>query len=312
MHDRALLDATARLQREGTSYCVVTIVDARGSIPQEIGASALFGPQGLMFGTVGGGRLEVRCAEQARLMLTAAGAPRTRFERLSLHRDLGMSCAGEVALYYEAHHLADAWNVVVFGAGHVAQKLTRFLVEFDCRVVCVDTRDEWLARLPTCDRLEARKVARFTDGVEAVREGSDVIVMTMGHVTDIPILEALARSRERPGFVGVIGSKAKAAIVRRQLLKLGVERAFVDGIVCPVGDRLGGNTPPEIAAGVLSQLVRQRRGRARADGDEQRGQDRGQEEGQAGDHVGDKEARQGARQEAREGALLPAAALRRA
>jgi len=259
MHDSAFLDESSRLQREGIAYCMVTIIDARGSIPQETGAGALFGADGLLFGTIGGGRLEARCAEEARALLASRIGPRTRFERLNLIRDLGMTCAGEVTLYYEAHHPEDRWNIAVFGAGHVSQKLCRFLVELDCRTVCIDTREEWLARLPSSDRLEPLRVARFADGVEAVRDGTVVLIMTMGHLTDIPILEALALKRVRTPYLGVIGSDSKAAIMRRQLYKAGLEQPFIDRIVCPMGEKIGGNTPAEIAVGVLCQLVRERR-----------------------------------------------------
>lgn len=259
MYDRRFVSELSRLQQEGTAYCTVTIVDARGSIPQEVGASAIFGNEGLLFGTIGGGRVELRCAEQVRTMLAQRTGVRTRFERLNLNRDVGMTCAGEVALYYELHHPSDRWEIVVFGAGHVAQKLCRFLVELDCQTVCIDTRNDWLARLPQSDRLETRHVTSFVDGVDAVRDGTVVVVMTMGHATDAPILEALAHSQIEIPYLGVIGSASKAAIMRRHLLQSGVSRAFVDRIACPIGEKLGDNTPGEIAAGVLSQVVKMRR-----------------------------------------------------
>ncbi len=92
-----------------------------------------------------------------------------------------------------------------------------------------------------------------------VRDGTVVVVMTMGHLTDIPIVEALALKNVRMPYLGVIGSKSKAALMRRQLHKAKLPQQFIDAIVCPVGDKIGGNTPPEVALGVLSQLVRQRR-----------------------------------------------------
>lgn len=259
MYDKRFVTELTRLQYAETAYCTVTIVDARGSIPQEVGASAIFGSEGLLFGTVGGGRVELRCAEQVREMLSQRTGVRTRFERLNLHRDVGMTCAGEVALYYELHRPQDHWNIVVFGAGHVSQKLCRFLVELDCHAVCVDTRIEWLAQLPKSDRLEIRHVPSFVEGVDAVRNGSAVVVMTMGHATDAPILEALARREAVIPFLGVIGSASKAAIMRRHLLRAGVSQRFVDVICCPIGEKLGDNTPSEIATSILSELVRVRR-----------------------------------------------------
>lgn len=259
MHDANFIERLGRLHRDGVPFCIVTLVDARGSIPQEVGATAVFGEDGLMFGTVGGGRLEARCIEKARELLTPGQTTRTVFERLNLHRDLGMTCAGEVALYYEVHGAAHRWEVVIFGAGHVGQKLCRFLTELDCHVVCVDPRQDWLDRLPRSERLEARLVGDFAEGVDAVSDGTAVAVMTMGHATDVPVLVALERKACRLSYLGVIGSDSKAAILRRHLREAGVSPSFIESIICPIGERLGDNTPAEIAVGVLSHLVKVRR-----------------------------------------------------
>lgn len=258
MYDRPLMNTLSRLQSLGTAYCTVTIVDARGSIPQVVGACAVFGSEGLLFGTIGGGRVEMRCAEEARAMLSSSAIARTKFERLNLHRDVGMTCSGEVSLYYEIHRPEDRWRIVIFGAGHVAQKLCRFLVELECHTVCVDVREEWLGRLPDSDRLERRHVASFSDGIDAVHNGSAVLVMTMGQATDAPVLDVLARRPVGLSYLGVIGSRSKAAIMRRELHRRGVSQCFIDRIACPIGEKIGNNSPGEIAVGVLSQLLRMR------------------------------------------------------
>lgn len=259
MYDPSFLQELLRLQHGGMPFCTVTIVDARGSIPQEIGAKAVFGPDGLIFGTVGGGRIEAHCAQQAAALLAGDGAPPTRFERVNLNRDLAMTCAGEVAVYYEVDRPELAWSIVVFGAGHVAQKLCRMLIELDCRVTCIDTRPDWLERLPNSPKLDRRLVAEYAEGVDAVTAGAMVVVMTMGHVTDMPVLHALHHRGPRPSYLGVIGSDSKAHALRRQLREDGLPQAFIDAIVCPIGEKLGNNTPPEIAVSVLAQLVRHHR-----------------------------------------------------
>lgn len=257
MFDTACFHEMESLRQSGTPFCLATIVDGRGSIPQIIGARAIFTREGLRQGTVGGGRIEERCREKARELLDG-GLVRNSFERLNLHRDVGMTCAGEVSIYMEVYRPELEWTIVVFGAGHVAQKLCRFLVELDCHVTCIDTRRDWLARLPEHERLEICEVAQYADGIERIRPGATVIVMTMGHATDIPILTGIAaRGLEIP-YLGVIGSDSKAAIMRRNLREAGVAEEFVAGITCPMGDKIGNNTPPEIAVGVLAQLVRLR------------------------------------------------------
>ncbi len=258
MLDLELIDAMRGLETAGTPFCVATIVDARGSVPQVVGARALFTAAGLCHGTVGGGRLEARVAEEARALIEDGGEP-TRFVRWNIQRDLGMTCGGEVALFLEVHGAASDWSIVVFGAGHVAQKLCRFLAELDCRVTCIDTRSEWLERLAGTARVEPRRVERYRDGIEAVADGSYVIVMTGGHHSDLPILEALARSEARPAFLGVIGSDSKARVLARDLRAAGVAGEFIERIICPIGDKLGNNTPAEISFGIVAQLLRHRR-----------------------------------------------------
>lgn len=257
MFDTACLLEMDSLRQSGTPFCLVTIVDGRGSIPQIIGARAIFTRDGLRHGTVGGGRIEERCRERAHELLNGS-LVRNSFERLNLNRDVGMTCAGEVAIYMEVYRPELEWNVVVFGAGHVSQKLCRFLVELDCQVTCIDTRPEWLSRLPDHERLEIREVAQYADGIEHIRPRSTVIIMTMGHATDMPILTGIAKRDLEIPYLGVIGSDSKAAIMRRALREAGVADEFIAGITCPMGDKIGNNTPPEIAVGVLAQLVRLR------------------------------------------------------
>jgi xanthine dehydrogenase accessory factor len=169
-----------------------------------------------------------------------------------------MTCGGEVALYFEVHRRDLAWNIAVFGAGHVAQALCRVLVELDCRVRCFDTRQAWLDRLPRSPKLEACMVGQFSEGIERIVPGADVLLMTMGHSSDLPILAELAVRDSPLGLLGLLGSDSKAAIVRRQLKEQGVSREFIERIVCPLGEKFGDNTPAEIAVSVVSQLLKQR------------------------------------------------------
>jgi xanthine dehydrogenase accessory factor len=258
MLDRSFIRQIESLQHQGISFCVATIVDARGSIPQITGARAIFTGKGLVHGTVGGGTLEATCQKKALELLDGGKAVSTHFQRYNLQKDLGMTCGGELALFFEVHRQELTWNIVIFGAGHVAQSVCRFLVELDCHVVCVDTRAEWLERLPRNDKLEACHVSNYCDGVDRIVPGADVILMTMGHGSDMPILKAIEKRKMAIAHLGVIGSDAKSGIVRKQLAQDGLPREFIDGIVCPLGDKVGNNTPAEIAVGIVSQLLRLR------------------------------------------------------
>ena len=44
--------------------------------------------------------------------------------------------------------------------------------------------------------------------------------------------------------------------MRRQLDEDDMPRDFIDRIICPVGEKVGNNTPAEIAIGIVSQFLR--------------------------------------------------------
>jgi xanthine dehydrogenase accessory factor len=163
-----------------------------------------------------------------------------------------------MTLLYEVYRPELSWRIAVFGAGHIAQRLCRMLIELDCRIVCYDPRAEWLERLPQSGRLQRRLVQAYADGAAEVPPGAYILVVTMGHATDVPVLEALSRSGTQAAFIGVVGSDSKAAALRRELRERGLPPSFIEQVSCPVGERIGGNTPPEIAVSVIAQLVRLR------------------------------------------------------
>ena len=111
-------------------FVAVTVVDTLGSTPQDRGSKMLVTAEGREFGTVGGGKVEVRAIGEAQQMLADDSAPKTRFYQWSLEKDIGMTCGGVVRVYFEAFNVT-RWNIVVFGAGHVAQALIPLLLTLD-------------------------------------------------------------------------------------------------------------------------------------------------------------------------------------
>ncbi len=258
MLSQSFVQEIERLQRSGIPFCVVTLVDGRGSIPQVVGARAVFTREGLRFGTVGGGRIEAKCEEAARRLLERDGAAGPCFRRWNLQTDVGMTCGGEVALYFEVWRPELEWRVVVFGAGHVAQKLCRFLAELDCRVTCIDTRPAWIERLPRTPRVAPVLVESYAEGVDRIADGAFVVLVTMGHGTDLPVLDAIAQSGRRIPYLAVIGSDSKARVLRRQLAAAGAPDDFIEAIVCPAGEDIGDNRPAEIAFSIVAEMLRLR------------------------------------------------------
>jgi xanthine dehydrogenase accessory factor len=231
----------------------VTVVDTAGSVPQDRGAKMIVTAEGLRFGTVGGGKVETKAIAEAQQMIRGEIADNTRFVQWNLAKDVGMTCGGVVKLYFEAHN-AGRWRVWVFGAGHVANALITLLVHFDCHITCVDPRPEWLEKLPRSPKLTPVHSDDMKSLVKTIPDDAFVVLMTMGHTTDKPILLEILRTRRFP-YLGVIGSDAKANILKREIAEEGLPPEAQRAFYCPIGIDLGSNHPYEIALSVIAQLV---------------------------------------------------------
>ncbi len=258
MNDPSLvLEKMAELDGQRLPFVAVTLVEAVGSTPQDVGAKMLVDSRGLVVGTVGGGRVERKAIDEARSLLESPDAPRCRLVTWNLQTDVGMTCGGVVKLFFEAYQRR-GWSVVLFGAGHVAQALVRLLLTLDCHITCIDPRQEWLDRLPDSPRLQKRLEAQPEAVVDELADSAFVLCMTMGHRTDRPILERIFQRGRRFPYLGVIGSEAKRKVLLRELAEAGIDEATARQFECPIGLPLGSNEPAEIALSVAAQLVQRR------------------------------------------------------
>jgi xanthine dehydrogenase accessory factor len=232
------------------------MVDRRGSAPQIEGAKAIVTSRGIVEGTIGGGKVEARAIQRAQELLGANDGRSCEFVVWNLQTDIGMTCGGEVKFFFEVC-LCNDWSISLFGAGHIAQVLAPLLLQMNCRVTCLDQRQEWLDKMSEHPRLT--KVCR-QDLASAVKEldpNSFFVLMTQGHATDLPVLAEVLRTIEPP-YLGVLGSLQKAKILRRDLKEMEFSDEKIQAFFCPMGLPLGNNTPPEIAISVCSQLIQER------------------------------------------------------
>jgi len=246
----------AALERAGTAFVLVVLVDAVGSTPQDAGAKMIVTAEGLHTGTVGGGRVEAAALRTAHEQL-AAGATQPRFENWSLKADVGMTCGGAVKFYFEPHPAQGIWPIVIFGAGHVAQALLPVLLPLPCTVACYDQRTAWIEKLPRAPNLRAALAEDLPGVVPTLPGDAFLLCMTQGHHTDRPILQRALAERNFP-FIGVIGSDAKAAVMRRELVAAGLSPERAQSFHCPVGLDFGSNHPHEIALSIAAQLLSER------------------------------------------------------
>ncbi len=160
---------------------------------------------------------------------------------------------GEKEWYVE--QISSAGRVYIFGGGHVAQELVPVLAHVGFRCVVMDDRPEFADRklFPAAEEVILGDFLRIGDYVTIGREDY-VCVMTRGHAGDTQVQAQVLR--QRPCYCGVIGSKHKAAGVRKALKEVyGLSEEELDGVTTPIGLSIKAETPAEIAISIAGQMI---------------------------------------------------------
>jgi xanthine dehydrogenase accessory factor len=257
-----IYEEIVKLQREGRSGAVATIVNSRGSIPSFQSAKMLIRDDGSIAGTIGGGCVEAEVWQAAREVI-AQEKPRTLTFDLNQDPkyDTGLVCGGTLEIFIEP--VLPVPLLYIFGAGHVAIELFKAArnAGFDC--IVTDDRDAYAnpERFPNALQVIARD---FDEAVKelAPGESSHIVIATRGHRDDMRVLRWAVQTPAK--YIGMVGSKRKAITVFRELTREGLNPELFDRVHSPVGLDIGAVTPEEIAVSIIAELIAVRRRAERA------------------------------------------------
>ncbi|HSC67462.1 MAG TPA: XdhC family protein, partial [Cellvibrio sp.] len=138
----ALLNWSAAIQhcqQSGSGYVIATIINTQGSTPRDSGSKMVITAD-TCYDTIGGGQLEFLLVQQARELI-AQNKTCQLLKPMPLAAEAAQCCGGNVAVMLEAF-AACAWQVALFGAGHVCQALVTILAGLPCQVQVIDNRPE--------------------------------------------------------------------------------------------------------------------------------------------------------------------------
>lgn len=253
---KTLWSVAQELTNTATAFSIVTMISNKGHAPQDPGAKMVVTSEGLYWGTVGGGKIEARCIKEAIGSLNNKSEP--QIFTWNLQRDIGMTCGGEVTYLFETF-TPNAWPIVIFGAGHVAQAVTRLLLRLDCQITCIDHRKEWCDKLPVSNRLKVIHDLEPKSLVSTFSSESYFLSLTQGHAMDLPILQTLYSQYPSAPYIGGIGSVIKAKKLRKELIDFGINESTLNhNFHCPIGLPIGTNHPYEIAISIIAELLQVR------------------------------------------------------
>ena len=138
----------------------------------------------------------------------------------------------------------------LYGAGHVGRAVVRCLDGLPFDITWVDTAEN---RFPKEISANATPLiaSNPADATRHAPQDAHHCVMTFSHALDLEICHAVL---SRPhAWLGLIGSKTKAARFRKRLKALGHDPAR---LTCPIGDPTLGKEPAAIAISLASDLLR--------------------------------------------------------
>ncbi len=241
----------------GTPVALAILTESGRDTPGVPGAMLAVCADGSRRGTVGGGALEAKVIEDCLSALASPELSVVSFDH-SLAEDggLGMVCGGVVRGIVSV--MRPEKRLIIFGGGHVGQKVYEAGLVAGFAVTVVEERREYAALFPRAEVVIAEDFGRAA-GEMRITGDSYVLVATRGHEQDSAVVAALAG--RGCGYLGMIGSSRKVAGMRKALLERGVSGEAVDRIYTPVGVDIDDGTPGEIAVGIMAEILAVKNGR---------------------------------------------------
>ena len=150
-------------------------------------------------------------------------------------------------------------TLLIIGATEIAAALCTLVAPLGWRAVLIDARDELLAE-PRFAGAAERHVALPSE-VVAARLGSAstaVVVVAHDYKVELPVLRVALRGATP--YVGMLGSRKRAAAVRALLAEDGLSDAELTRLRAPIGLAIGAQGAAEIAVSIVAELIATWRG----------------------------------------------------
>lgn len=241
----------------GRAVVLATVVGLEGAQPEVIGRKLLVTEEGVL-GSLGLLSLDRWVEDEARDAMR--GAPRPRVVSRALtngeSRQIGIDARTELRVFLDL--MLPSSTLLIVGAGHIAQPLSRMGKMLGFRVVVMDDRASFAnrERFPEADQILC---GHYTHELNLfpINLSTFVVIVTRGHVQDEAALGTVVGSPA--AYIGMIGSPRRVGGVMNRLEQAGVPRGQLERVCAPIGLEIGAETPAEIAVAIMAEVVNVRR-----------------------------------------------------
>lgn len=175
----------------------------------------------------------------------------------------GVQMLGQSRVFVERFGAAP--HLVVCGGGHVGASVVRLAKLLGIPVCALEDRAEYAEELRSAGADEVFCLP-FEEGLSRISGGAECyfVVVTRAHSFDVECLTSILR--KPAAYVGMMGSKGRAALVRRQLTEAGLDPVRVEQLHAPIGLAIGSKTAEEIALSILAEIVQVKSKRQQTEG----------------------------------------------
>jgi xanthine dehydrogenase accessory factor len=148
-------------------------------------------------------------------------------------------------------------KLVICGAGHVSIPIIQLGKKIGFDVTVIEDRPLFAnnARAAGADTVLCDS---FLHAMERIPGSGDTyfVIVTRGHRYDT---ECLRMAIAKPNaYIGMMGSRKRVALVKKQLLEEGIAQELLDRVHTPIGLSIGAETPEEIAISILAEIIQEK------------------------------------------------------
>lgn len=157
-------------------------------------------------------------------------------------------------------HFPPAKQLVIFGAVHTAQPLSRYAQDLGFDVVIVDARKALATpdRFPNVDRIiQAWPDEAFEE--LTITRSTWIAILSHDPKFDEPAITGALNTDA--AYIGTVGSRKTNADRRERLLAAGVSESQLERLHGPIGLNIGGKTPEEMAISIVAEMIAIQHGR---------------------------------------------------
>ena len=253
----------ADLEQKGIAFALASIIKATDNSPGRERFKLCITSSGESKGTIGGGALEYTIQQTALEML------RTR-EHMQIHdltlqskenSGIGMECGGTVTVLIECYY-PQPW-LYIFGGGHIASHLVQFASALSFNVAVLDDRKEYASPQQHPMAVQHHHI-NYDASIQNLKfnDNAYFVIVTHQHSGDEAVLRALLTLKPEinPLYIGLIGSRNKLAKMFSKMAPIPFSQSDLEFVHAPIGVDHGGQTAPEIALSIATEITAARHG----------------------------------------------------